>query len=194
MAGEEKLRLFWAIDLDEPSRRALASWSGGVARRFDGWWFLASGGLHLTLRFLGDSAPRLVPELLGRAAAALAGTPRWSMTLGGWDVLPDRRRPRVLVVEVREGADHATRVAGLLEEVAVALGYAPELRPFRPHLTVARVRRHVRRPAVPADAPAPPERVVEVGEAVLYRSHLEPGGARYERLGAVPFGSGRCVS
>ncbi len=188
MTGSGTLRLFWALDLDEPARDALAGWGRTVARRFDGWRFLAPGGLHLTLRFLGETAAGLVSGLLERGASALAGTPRWSLVFGGWDVLPDRRRPRVLVIDVREGTERAAHVAARLDEVAVALGFAPDTRPFRPHLTLARVRRQVRRPAIPDQVPAPPQAAVLVREAVLYRSHLEPGGARYERLGAIPFG------
>lgn len=58
---------------------------------------------------------------------------------------------------------------------------APEDRPYRPHVTVARVRGG-RRPSQLGDLPAPPGlRIVPEG-LVLYRSTPAPGGTRYEAV------------
>jgi 2'-5' RNA ligase len=60
--------------------------------------------------------------------------------------------------------------------------YELEARPFRPHVTVARLRPGAR---PPRDVAASPERVAfRGGPVVLYRSHVRRGGARYEPLAA----------
>jgi 2'-5' RNA ligase len=73
-------------------------------------------------------------------------------------------------------------VMQLQADLVSALGafHEPETRPFRPHVTVARVRRgaRLRGRDVP---PAPRLRFVPVG-VVLYRSHLGRGGAVYEAV------------
>jgi len=180
-------RLFWAIPLDEASRRAVAEQARELTRGLRGWRVLPADGLHLTLRFLGPTPEQRVAELLASAREALAGIARFRVTLAGaWDVLPGARRPRVLVAGVTDGAQPLVEIAARLEDAAVALGWPPETRPFRPHLTVARVRRGVRRPDLPAPDAGPRPTAFDAVDVVLFRSHLEPGGARYERIAAVP--------
>ena len=92
------------------------------------------------------------------------------------------RRPRALAVEVH---DPHGQLAALQAGVARALCEAmdpPAPRPprrFRAHVTVARSRAAPRRGA---ELPATPQLGFRVGEAVLYRSRLDPSGARYEAL------------
>jgi 2'-5' RNA ligase len=105
------------------------------------------------------------------------------LVLGGALWLPPRR-PRVLAVEVRDGI-HA--LAGLQSRVSEALaaeaGYVPEDRPFRPHVTVARVRSGAR---VQALELSPPRPLAFDGAALtLYRSRTAPTGAVYEALSRV---------
>ena len=65
--------------------------------------------------------------------------------------------------------------------LADAIGFEPERRALRPHVTVARAPRDVRLRAAAPDPP-PPALIFEPEALVLYRSHTGPGGARYEPL------------
>ena len=100
------------------------------------------------------------------------------------DVLPDDTPyvtgPRVLAValEDRHGALGALQER-VVERLAAAGRHDPEARPYLPHVTVARVRSGTR----PGDALAAPPPLAFDGAAVtLYRSRLQPSGARYEPL------------
>jgi 2'-5' RNA ligase len=93
-----------------------------------------------------------------------------------------RGRPGVLTVALRSepalGELHADLVAGLV----TAIGFEPERRPLRAHVTVARAPRGERLRAT--DLPtAPPALTFAPSGLVLYRSHTGPEGARYEALG-----------
>jgi ketosteroid isomerase-like protein len=66
--------------------------------------------------------------------------------------------------------------------------YTPEARPFLAHVTVARVARGARAPAI--ELPSAPAVSFEAARVTLYRSRLSAGGARYEALGTVVLGSG----
>ena len=81
-------------------------------------------------------------------------------------------------------ADPAGGLAALQAEVAGSLAaageYAPEARPFRAHVTVARLRSGATAPRAAAAAPEP--LTFAGGAVVLYRSHTGPRGARYEAL------------
>ena len=109
-----------------------------------------------------------------------------SLAFGDVLLLPPRRA-RVLTVALEDrsgklGALQA-RVGGALAAAGV---YAPEARPFRPHVTVARLRPRVRAPREVAVAL---DRLEFKGEAVtLFASRLHPSGARYEPLFRVELG------
>ena len=82
--------------------------------------------------------------------------------------------------------------AGLQEKLVGARLYEPEKRPFWPHVTIARVRREERgskRPAHVSKLPGalPKELLRPFGgvRLTLYRSELQPRGARYVPLAQV---------
>ncbi len=119
-----------------------------------------------------------IGELTGPSARLRTAAPVW---------LPPRR-PRVLAVEVSdpEGSLRAIRdqLLKLLEE---AIGWKPERPDFLPHLTAIRLGRGVE--VANIELPPLPALSFEAREVVLYRSTLEPSGARYELLGRFVLGS-----
>jgi 2'-5' RNA ligase len=180
-----KARLFVALDLPEPVVEALVAWRAPLISRAGspGLRPVPPAALHVTLVFLGwmtEEAIAPLGELVDQCTAGTGGVAGLALGEPLW--LP-RRRPRVLAValEDRHGAlgELQTRLA---ERLAGDGWHEPQARPYLPHVTVARVRGRegirVPRETVP---PAPP--LVFDGAAVtLYRSRLEPGGARYEPL------------
>jgi 2'-5' RNA ligase len=145
------VRLFVALELGAPARTALAAWGTEVAARDRALRPTAPAGLHLTLAFLGARPPADVAPLEEALPAAVASGP-WpdGLAVSGGVWLPERR-PSVLTVSV---ADPGDVLAALQSRVAdacrQAVGWEPERRRFRPHVTVARLRRgsipaHVRR-------------------------------------------------
>ncbi|MDX1421459.1 MAG: RNA 2',3'-cyclic phosphodiesterase, partial [Rubricoccaceae bacterium] len=142
--------------------------------------------VHLTLHFLGDVEDARVPPL-GAALAALDGRP-FSLAVEGLGAFPSRRAPRVLVART----DCPPGLSLLHAQVGAALrglGHASERRPFRPHLTLARLRQADRQ-GVRAFLVQPAPALSFPVEAVhLIRSTLRPEGARYERLHTVRLGS-----
>jgi 2'-5' RNA ligase len=167
------LRLFVALELPEAARDALAA----VRPDPEVWRRVAPEALHVTLAFLGSRAPEDVASIEPVVAAEAGGAaPR--LELGDVLLLPPRRA-RVLTVAVEDLdgtlAALQARVSGALAAAGV---YTPETRPFRPHVTIARLRPRTR---PPRDAALTVDRLQFRGEAVtLYVSRLHPSGARYE--------------
>jgi 2'-5' RNA ligase len=146
--------------------------------------------LHLTLKFFGEvTSDRVEPiaELVQRATGGLRPMP---MTLLGGGAFPSRQRPRVLRLEVEAGPD-LELLQDRLERGGDEIGFSPEGRPFRPHLTLGRVREGHRLPpgamdlleSAPHGPPFTADRVV-LFESTLTRSGPAYGARLEMRLGS----------
>jgi 2'-5' RNA ligase len=178
------LRLFIAAEPPQAVREELAAWARRALGRSAQAHRLSTDSLHLTLCFLGEQDPSAVAEIAGmlRASAeSFAAVDELALGAPLW--LPPRS-PRVLAVGVGDptGALEALR-GGLARELAALLGWDAGRERFRPHVTVARMRAGSHRaralPPTPALRFAP-------AALTLFRSTLDPGGARYDPLASVP--------
>jgi RNA 2',3'-cyclic 3'-phosphodiesterase len=174
-------RLFAALDLPAPVRDALGAFGRAAADDDFALRAVRDDALHVTLAFLGHRALDDIDP--AREAVRAVALPVPDLALG--DALwLSPRRPHVLTVEVVDPAGALVALqARVVEALAEAVGFEPERRRFRPHVTVARVRHGAvpRRRGLP-EAPS----ASFAGEALtLYRSWLGRGPARYEPLERV---------
>ena len=100
--------------------------------------------IHLTLKFLGEVAEPKVAELGRALARAVPGSVRpFELRVHGVGRFPPEGRPRVLWAGLQPArAEEAGALSALrerIEEAAAQAGFAREVRPFRPHLTLARL-------------------------------------------------------
>jgi 2'-5' RNA ligase len=179
-----RVRLFVALELSSEVRAALAGWGAVVAAECDGR-AVDVAGLHVTLCFLGSHEAARI-DAFAAALNAAAGLPAVTLRAGAVLCLPPRR-PRVVALGLGDADGFADVHAAVAGGLAATGAFEPEARPFLPHVTVVRIRTGMRggRRVRPEALPPPPE-VAGVGEAVtLFRSHLGPGGSRYEALRTV---------
>lgn len=182
------MRLFIAAEVPEAIRDAIER-DVVVRLRGDlaGARWTRPEGRHLTLTFLGEVDDARV-DAIGDAAAMVAARhapfEAAFAELGGF---PSLGRPRVLWLGLGAGAGPMAALAGDLDRALVPLGIPPEDRPFRAHLTLARIARP-RALDVPPSAPVPAT-PFSVEAAVLFRSQLHPKGARYTPLRRLPLGA-----
>jgi len=177
--GGDRARLFVALDLDDDVRRILAGWRDPVLAADARIRPVAIDALHVTLCFLGICLVRDVGAIAAAACAIVPAAPLDGLRLGAATWLP-RRRPRVLAVKLEDETGALTSAQAALAEVLAAGGwYRPEARRYLAHVTVARVGRDARLPLLPA---APSAAIAQPATITLYRSHLSPGGSRYEAL------------
>jgi RNA 2',3'-cyclic 3'-phosphodiesterase len=181
-------RLFVALDLSEKTREGLADW-GREALADPALRPVASESLHITLAFLGHRPEKEIEAITAAVRESTAPAP-W-VELRDPEQRPPRGRARLYALPVISPGAEALQ-AGLEQRLVEAGFYEPEKRPFWPHVTVARVRpeaRGSRRPAVVSEPPGPlPEELEEPRTSVrmrLYRSVLQPSGARYVPLAQV---------
>jgi len=181
------VRAFFAVELGASARAAAAGVVDDLRRRDErhAVRFTRPESLHVTLRFLGDVGVERLGGLLECVTKEAAGVAPFAFGLGALLAFPSARRPRVLAARI-EPAEPLAHAAAAVERGCVAAGFAPEVRPFRSHLTLGRVK-HGRLPCI-GHVEIPDHDPMPVRDAVLFQSELRPEGARYTPLERVPFG------
>ena len=178
MEKPERARLFVALDLPEPERSGIAAWRDELVEGRSDLRPVRADALHVTLAFLGWQEAAEAPAIAEAAFGGLPGLSAPVLRAAGVKPIPPRGGPRLFALDLEdpEGACLAVQqaVAGGLVDF-----YEPEKRAFWPHVTLARVKKGVRR-AAPLEGPPLSSEPFSAGEVVLYRSILRPDGARYE--------------
>ncbi len=183
MSAADHVRAFVALELDARLREAMGDLQARLRPRLGGIRLVRPEGIHLTLRFLGDTSPKQVETLRPLLAAAASTCPPAEVPVAGLGTFPERGSPRVLWL----GLDVPPAVFDLqraCERAARAAGFEREERPFRAHLTLGRWRERAPRPELPP-ADLGPTRLEAL---VLFKSDLRPDGAVYTPLAGFALG------
>jgi RNA 2',3'-cyclic 3'-phosphodiesterase len=149
--------------------------------------WVAIPSIHLTLKFLGEADPEAIPKLHLLLSEACKSEHRIELRLHGLGCFPNARNPRVIWCGIDGETDSLLRLQHVVDSSCAQLGFAPEDRPFRPHLTLGRVqgRRNTQplmdRIAVGNDLACS----FQADRFHVYKSSLKPQGAVYTVLNTV---------
>ncbi len=192
----EMFRLFIAVELPTPVVNALSDLRAQLVKiappRSVRW--VRPEGIHLTLKFLGDTPAdrrRDIERGMAQAAQAVAGRAPFSVTVGELGCFPNFSRPRVVWVGIGGALDALHALRDAIEATIAPLGYPTESRAFSPHLTLGRVSKSASRDEVAALGRALQQvKVGVLGEVAvdaisLIRSQLRPDGAVYTQLAHI---------
>jgi 2'-5' RNA ligase len=185
------MRLFFAIELGESLLDLLERETTALVAEAPELSWTTREKRHLTLKFLGDVPDDAVPPLVEAAQWAAGRHQPLEMTIREVGAFPNFRRARVVWL----GVEQDPRLELLHHDLEIACeqaGFEVEGRPFRPHITLARVR-----------SPLPVERARELARVArtvrlrateqvegitLYQSILAPSGAQYRRMHVATLG------
>jgi RNA 2',3'-cyclic 3'-phosphodiesterase len=192
--SDEILRTFIAIELDETLRSAIARVQGKFKRLAPpgSVKWVAPEGIHLTLKFLGDTPAGRLGEIEAALRAACEGSPPFEFSVEGRGCFPNTRRPRVVWVAVHDKGQMLARLQASVEKYVAPVGWPTEERRFSPHLTLGRVHKGASPAAEAAVGQMVEQSVVEqigvqrVTTVHLIESELRPTGAVYTALVSVP--------
>ena len=175
------MRLFAALPIAEPARSEIAKLLTRL--REPGWplRLVHDHGLHLTMKFFGEVPSGRLEVIEEAVRAAAPGTGAIHLQLGDIGAFPSGRRPRIIWVGL-DAPPGLELLQDRLERRADAIGFPPEGTPFRPHVTLARVREGHRLPAGALESLEGQYQPVAflASELVLYESLPGRGGPRYE--------------
>ncbi|HEX7772427.1 MAG TPA: RNA 2',3'-cyclic phosphodiesterase [Pyrinomonadaceae bacterium] len=183
-------RLFCAVELPAEARKQLeehilklqkavpdvaASWS-----RVE--------NIHLTLKFFGNVELDRIPAISEAASRAVAGFPSFTIGVGNTGVFPRPSRAQVLWIGVSDPSGKLSALQERLENECAAEGFPKEDRAYRPHLTIARIRRpEGARRLVDAHLQLHfPTTNINLNELILFRSELSPKGSKYTAVSKHP--------
>jgi len=191
----EQIRSFVAIELPEEAKKGLASLRRELERdehRFVKW--VDPGGIHLTLKFLGDVPSKRVIEITEAMKKAAQGISPFLLEISGLGAFPSLKQARVVWVGIGGELDKLSALQQNIDSALAALRFTREQRPFVPHLTLARIREGASGPErrtfgeLVGSTTFEDRYAVEVEAIKLMRSQLTPAGAIYTCLSAVGLG------
>ena len=182
------IRAFVGVRIDPKIAQKISEVQSQLKQSLTGIRWVAQENLHFTLKFLGGVEEEKIAPIIDAVERAVRPSQPFSLTAGGIGVFPDIRRPRVLWVGLE--AQGLKVLAQEMETTLEPLGFAPEGRAFKPHLTIGRWR----------NTAAKTQRLEEVidrwkdqdfgqstvAEVVLFQSILKPNGAVYSPLRVIP--------
>ena len=191
--GGERLRLFVAMDITEEARRTIAACverhGSGLA---EARW-VRPENLHITLKFIGEYEEEKLGRLSNEIRETAALCRAFRAALGGCGGFPSRKKARVIWVGMEAGQAEAAAIAAKLDSRLERVGVKREDRPFKGHLTLARLRKPVDcsplLDKMEVELQHLAEMPFEVRKMTLYRSILGPGGPRYLPLERVDLGA-----
>lgn len=198
------IRAFLAVELsqDVRSRIALvqqnlkASLTRELPRAVHLSW-VRPASIHLTVKFLGDIDEQIIEPLREALADVFMDRRAISIPLERLGAFPSFQAPRILWVGASESWEHgdeAKHLAALHETVEICcdtLGFVPDSRPLKPHLTVARVKAGERQCGQALTRSGVLDRPLSLGalavdSVALMQSELKPTGSVYTKLWDVP--------
>ena len=190
----EQVRSFIAIELPDELKIGLSQLQSRLRRGNQPWLkWVDPYSIHLTLKFLGNIAVDRIGEITKAMEDSSQGITPFHLEVKELGVFPDSRRVQVAWVGIKGEVDKLGQLQQLIESNLARLGFAPEQRPFTPHLTLARLRSQ----ALPnerqtfgqliAGTKFEPAYSFQVETISLMRSQLTRAGAIYSRISSVKF-------
>ncbi|MBN1570071.1 MAG: RNA 2',3'-cyclic phosphodiesterase [Acidobacteria bacterium] len=143
--------------------------------------------IHLTLKFLGEVDPGIIPKLSKMIEDAVQNERSFELRLHGLGCFPNLRNPRVIWCGLTGEADNLLRLQRCVEDACAELGFACEERPFHPHLTLGRVngKRNLQPLLDYIKIGSDLECSFNADQINIYRSILRPQGAEYSILKSI---------
>jgi RNA 2',3'-cyclic 3'-phosphodiesterase len=182
------IRAFICIDIPESVKGRIEELQRRLRQIEAQVSWVKPANLHLTLKFLGDVPPAKIPQVAAAAKRATGSCSPFQVTVGSTGCFPSPRNPSVLWIGISQMPGSLTCLRDTIEEELRRQGFAREAKPFKPHLTIARLR-NPRNAQHLADAFMTcgfTEESFPAREVIVMRSDLSPQGSIYTPQAVIP--------
>ena len=185
------MRIFLAIPIREEVLRSLDHGISRLRESRAAVRWVKPGGIHQTVKFLGETRQDRVEALIEAMDLVCNMIEPFPIAVTGMGAYPDLRRPRVVWAGVHEPSGALHLLWRNTELATERLGWERERRGFTPHVTLGRVKGPINLARLTETIRSLENEHwgdQEVRDLVLYRSHLKPDGAVYEKVHVFPLG------
>jgi 2'-5' RNA ligase len=184
------IRSFWAIELNEEIRLALQEFQQRIRNRLPSIGWVKPGSLHLTVKFLGEIGEEQLSSIQQAVEKGIKDCSSFSLQVEGVGGFPNINQPRVLWAGISGQVAELLALVSHVEEAHIPLGFPAESKPFRGHLTLARIKQGSREVGIAlARSQVLGQHTyfgqLNVHQLCLFRSELKPTGAVYHRLSEI---------
>jgi RNA 2',3'-cyclic 3'-phosphodiesterase len=144
---------------------------------------------HLTLFFFGEIPLLQIPVISLFLRSYLRNSATFAISLKGPGIFKKGKEPRVLWLDV-EASDSLDEIKSVIDRAAADLGYIPDEKDFRPHMTLGRFipRQEVSPSLVTILNDVKLKKPIEfyVSKLILFESKLFPAGPQYRPIEVFP--------
>jgi len=177
------IRTFFALEIPASLRRELAE----IIRVFQtevprGIKWVSDENLHITLQFIGDTKEEDLPEIIRFFQNVFSEIGKLEFIKPEIQIISGRF-PRIVWVSLKTKNREVAKAVGKIRNKLQELGYKPDSKPLKFHITLGRVKRKLSEHFI---ADALRQKIsaenIEVSEAVFYRSILRSDGPVYEKI------------
>ncbi len=152
--------------------------------------WVKADNIHLTILFLGSVDEDTIGDIKEKVNVVVKGFSVFKIKLNAVGAFPHWKRPRVIWIGLNGDIGRLSDLRNELQEELKVLGFMPEKRPFRPHLTLGRFKGPIDRDEdmkwildryrdINSD-------LYQLNELILYKSDLKPDGPVYTRMATWP--------
>ncbi|MEA1996571.1 MAG: RNA 2',3'-cyclic phosphodiesterase [Gemmatimonadota bacterium] len=183
------MRTFIAVELPEGLKDEISRLTGRLKEHLPGVRWSRPSNIHLTLRFLGEIDPGRLDKLSRAVEQAVSPLEPFEVEVAGIGSFGGRSRPRVIWLGL-ESSEQLAALAEAVERAVFESGFGRADKPFKPHLTLARVRKSLARVRKPLAGPPDWESIRETARSdwpvwrvdgvKIIKSILTPDGPVYE--------------
>ncbi|MEN3325646.1 MAG: 2,3-cyclic 3-phosphodiesterase [Acidobacteriota bacterium] len=189
MSQRSEWRVFCAVELPDVVRARLEDHISRLRKEVPdaaASWSRVEN-IHLTLKFFGNVEVKRIEKISAAAKRVAKQFATFQIGVGGTGVFPRASRPQVLWIGVSDPSAQLSALQEKFENVCAAVVFAKEDRAYRPHLTIARLRKpEAARALADAHLQRTFETVeVKLKELVVFRSELSPKGSKYTVISAA---------
>lgn len=135
---QDKVRIFTAVSLPDHVKEEIQRWTVDNKDKLPFRNFTHKEDYHITLQFLGDTERGSINALCEALREAAVKMQQFPLSVGDAGVFGSPLRPRVLWRGVEGEIDELAVLFQHILDATAPLGYIPEDRPYRPHITIAR--------------------------------------------------------
>jgi len=180
----KSMRCFIAIDINKDVKTKISGLQEILKGCNADVRWVRPENIHLTLKFLGNVEEHRLDNVRARLEDICPRYSSFTLMAKGMGLFPDKRRPRVIWVDVN-GNGNLRGLQSDIEGAMATMGFKKEERAFTPHLTIGRFRSRTGIDALYDKMQLYRDEsfgVIDVRSVLLMESRLRPSGAEYRKI------------